>query len=115
MRPAEGERHLGGQLRRTQSYGGYRMDRVSREDRMKHPATHYKTPDDILEDKDLSFDEKMEALGTWEQDARQLVTASNEGMEGSEEGIEPTAHHRLGEVIRAKKKLGATPDHKPSQ
>jgi hypothetical protein len=85
------------------------MDRVSREDRIKRPATHYKTPDDIVEDKDLSFEERKEALDTWEQDARQLVTASNEGMEGSEEGIEPEDHHRLGEVIRAKKKLSAAP------
>jgi hypothetical protein len=90
------------------------MDHVSRTNRIKHPATHYKTPDDVVEDKELSFEEKKAALDIWEQDARQLVTASNEGMAGSEEGIEPEDHHRLGEVVRAKKKLGAALEHKDS-
>jgi hypothetical protein len=34
----------------------------------------------------LSLEEKKKALDTWEQDARQLVTASNEGMEGEAAG-----------------------------
>jgi hypothetical protein len=50
-------------------------------------------------------------LNTWEQDARQMMTASNEGMEGDEEGLD----ERLGEVVRAKEKIGAKPKHKPSQ
>jgi hypothetical protein len=90
------------------------MDHVSRTNRNKHPATRYKTPDDIVDDKELSFEEKKAALDIWEQDARQLVTASNEGMAGSEEGIEPEDHHRLGEVVRAKEKLGASLEPKDS-
>ena len=52
---------------------------------------------------------------TWEQDARQMMTASNEGMSGDEEGLDQRDTHRLGEVVRAKEKIGAKPKHKPSQ
>jgi hypothetical protein len=54
------------------------------------------------------------ALNTWEQDAHQLLTASGEGMPGSQEGLKPRDHHRLGEVLRAKEKIGANPKHKAS-
>jgi hypothetical protein len=54
------------------------------------------------------------ALNTWEQDARQLLTASNEGMPGSEEGIHPDEHSRLGEVLRAKDTMDEKPKHEPS-
>ena len=50
--------------------------------KLEKPADHYKSPDDIVKDKDLSPAEKRQALNTWEQDARQMLTASNEGMEG---------------------------------
>jgi hypothetical protein len=62
-------------------------------------------------------DEILNVLGerNWEQDARQLMTASNEGMPGPKEGLEPQDHHRLGEVVRAKEKIGENPEHKPSQ
>ena len=84
-------------------------------EKMVSPATTYDKPHDILEDKELSHHDKKEALNTWEQDARQLMTASGEGMPGPEEGREPQDHHRLGEVVRAKDKIGENPKHKPSQ
>jgi len=34
-----------------------------------------------------------------------MLTASNEGMAGREEGIDPSNHHMLGQVERAKDKL----------
>ena len=74
-----------------------------------------KVPEDITKDTELSPDEKRQALNTWEQDARQMMTASNEGMEGDEEGLDQRDTHRLGEVVRAKEKVGAKPKHKPSQ
>jgi hypothetical protein len=55
----------------------------------KRPATTYDKPHGIVKDKDLSHHEKKEALNNWEQDARQLMTASNEGMPGPKEGLEP--------------------------
>ena len=84
-------------------------------EKVESPATTYENPGDIVKDTELSRDEKANALNTWEQDARQLMTASNEGMPGPEEGREPQDHHRLGEVVRAKDKIGENPNHKPSQ
>ena len=50
----------------------------------------------------------------WEQDARQMLTASNEGMPGSAEGTQRSDHSRLGQVERAKLKLGKKPRPKPA-
>ena len=83
-------------------------------DKVDNPETHYRKPADIAADDKLSPEEKAKALDTWEQDARQLLTASNEGMPGSTEGLEPRDHHRLGEVVRAKADIGAKPKQKPS-
>src|SRR5215472_14999329 len=74
-------------------------------DKIEHPQSHYATPDQLIEDRDLSREEKLDALGIWEQDARQMLTASSEGMPGSEEGIDPSNHHMLGQVERAKLKI----------
>ena len=84
-------------------------------DKIEHPATFYASPDDIVNDNNLSAEEKKEALNSWEQDARQKLTASNEGMAASKEGIDPGNHSRLGEIQRAKDKIREKPKHKPSQ
>ena len=80
--------------------------------KIDHPATHYKKPSNIPGDKALSDEEKAKALDTWEQDERQLMTASNEGMAASDEDTQPEDDHRLGEVVRAKAKIGKTPKPK---
>jgi hypothetical protein len=77
----------------------------SKSGKVEHPQSQYATPDELIHDGDLSLAEKMDALNIWEQDARQMLTASNEGMPGSEEGIDPGNHHMLGQVERAKLKL----------
>jgi hypothetical protein len=82
--------------------------------KVEHPAVHFDKPKDVVHDKSLSADEKRKALNTWEQDSRQLMTASNEGMPGSEEGLQRDDHDRLGEVIRAKARIGEKPKQKPS-
>ncbi len=81
------------------------MPRASKIDKIQHPQSHYDTPDQLLEDRALSFEEKLDALKIWEQDARQMLTASNEGMPGSEEGTDPSDRPMLGQVERAKEKL----------
>jgi hypothetical protein len=43
-----------------------------------------------------------------------MITASNEGMAGEDEGLDQEDSHRLGEVVRAKAKIGAKPKHKQS-
>jgi hypothetical protein len=77
----------------------------SKIDKIEHPQSHYATPDQLIEDRDPSFEEKLDALKIWEEDARQMLTASSEGMPGSEEGIDPSNHNMLGQVERAKDKL----------
>jgi hypothetical protein len=49
-----------------------------------------------------------------EQDERQLLSASNEGMPGSDEGERKKEANRLGEVVQAKDQIGEKPKHKPS-
>ena len=84
-------------------------------EKVENPSTKYDEPHDILKDKELSDYEKKKALNTWEQDARQLMTASNEGMTGPEEGIEPQDQNRLGGVVGAKGKINQHLTHETSQ
>ena len=75
-------------------------------EKIQHPQNYYVTPDELIKDQSLSWEEMKTALAVWEQDARQMLTASNEGMPGSDEGISQTNHHQLGQVERAKIELG---------
>jgi hypothetical protein len=90
------------------------MSDHSKDKRVDNPQDSFDHPSDIVKDRQLSSKEKRDALDTWEQDAHQLLTASNEGMPGSEEGVEPKDNHRLGEVVRAKDKIGVKPQRKAS-
>jgi hypothetical protein len=74
-------------------------------DKIEHPQAHYHTPDELLREDALSVEEKKRALNAWEQDARQMLTASGEGMSGSAEGVNRDDHHGLGQVTRAKQEL----------
>ena len=89
-------------------------DRLKAKDKVVNPKAQFDRPKEIIQDKALSHHEKKKALNTWEQDERQLLTASNEGMSGSDEGLQPDADNRLGEVVRAKEKVGERPKHEPS-
>jgi hypothetical protein len=82
--------------------------------KVENPATAFEKPSNVVKDPKLSMGEKVKALDTWEQDARQLMTASNEGMPGPEEGLDPNDHHQMGQVVRAKEKIGEKPNHKPA-
>ena len=83
--------------------------------KLERPAEEYARPIDVVHDEELTPEEKKRALDTWEQDARQLVTASNEGMEGEPAGQHRDENHKLQEVVDAKAMLGAKPRHKPAQ
>jgi hypothetical protein len=87
---------------------------VKEDPKVENPTTHFDKPNDVVHDVTLSLDEKKKALNTWEQDARQLLTASSEGMTGGEEGAQPDGQNRLGEVVRAKDKIGEKPRDKPA-
>ena len=84
-------------------------------DKVKNPEAHFAKPKQVVKDNVLSRDDKKNALNTWEQDERQLLTASSEGMSGRDEGFRPDDDNRLGEVVRAKGKIGEKPKHKPSR
>jgi hypothetical protein len=87
----------------------------SKDQKVENPATSFENPSEVVKDKALSLKEKKKALNTWEQDAHQLLTASNEGMPGRDEGLKRDDPHQLGKVVRAKVKLGDKPTAKPSQ
>jgi hypothetical protein len=47
-----------------------------------NPSSVFSTPEEVLEAKDLSRDQKIEILRSWEYDARQLQVAEEENMVG---------------------------------
>jgi hypothetical protein len=89
-------------------------DEVKTKDKTENPEAHFDKPKEVVRDDVLSHDEKERALNTWEQDERQLLTASNEGMPGAEEGLRKDDNNRLDEVVKAKENIGKKPKHKPS-
>ena len=84
------------------------------ENKITNPEANFDKPKDIVQDDALSHQEKKKALNTWEQNERQLLTASNEGMPGNDEGQLKNEANRLGEVVKAKAQIGEKPKHKPS-
>jgi hypothetical protein len=82
--------------------------------KVDHPEAQFDKPKEVVQDKTLSRHEQKKALNTWEQDERQLLTASNEGMPGREEGLHSDDGNRLDEVVKTKEKIGEKPKHKPS-
>jgi hypothetical protein len=93
---------------------GLMAEKTVRKHKVEHPAENYAKPADVVRDEEISLDEKKKALDTWEQDARQLVTASNEGMEGEPSGPGKDENHKLDQVVNAKEKVGARPKPKPA-
>ena len=63
--------------------------------KVEKPHAHFEGPDAVVADPALSSQEKVKALGTMEQDARLLATATTEGMIGGESS-------NLSDVLRAK-------------
>ena len=63
-------------------------------DKVENPEAHFAKPKQVVKDNVLSRDDKKNALNTWEQDERQLLTASNEGMSGSDSCYRPAACRR---------------------
>ena len=88
----------------------------AKDQKVENPSSTFDKPIDVVKAApELNLDEKKRALNTWEQDARQLLTESNEGMPGPEEDLEKEDTHQFGEVVRAKDAIGQKPKRKPSQ
>lgn len=73
-----------------------------RRTKAESPHSQFKSSAGVVADPALSKNEKLEALGNLEQDAKQLSVASNEGMTGGEMS-------QLQEVMKAKEVLERTP------
>lgn len=93
--------------------GGNEMSE-QRKHKIANPERHFKNPQDVVQDNTLSHEDKSRVLSTWEQNERQLLTASNEGMPGKEEGQQKKESNRLGDVGRAKDKIGEKPGYRQS-
>ena len=79
------------------------MNKTTTTDKMvAKPSTYFEEPRDVVADASLSKDQKVEALDTLEQDARQMSEAASEGMAGGE-------RNKLREVLEAKDTLALQP------
>ena len=67
------------------------------------PGLVFKKPSEVLAEKDLSREQKINILQKWEYDARELQVAEEEGMGGPQ----PVS---LDDVLRALRSLGAPAD-----
>ena len=68
-----------------------------------NPSSVFSTPEEVLEAKDLSRDQKIEILRSWEYDARQLQVAEEENMGGQRVNM-------LDRIINALRRLDAERD-----
>ena len=66
------------------------------------PSAHFDEPHEVVVDYSLSKNQKIRALDTLEQDARQIAEASSEGMGGGE-------RNKLHDVLAAKEMLALPP------
>src|ERR1700675_1102393 len=70
--------------------------------KVQKPSSYFDEPHEVVVDSSLSKGQKVEALDTLEQDARQLSEASSEGMGGGE-------RNKLHDVLIAKDILALPP------
>lgn len=64
-------------------------------DKTARPHAHFDAPHEVVVDPTLSKEQKIEALDSLEQDARQLAIASSEGMsDGEATGLQEVLHAR---------------------
>lgn len=75
---------------------------------LRDPSGAYRVPAEVLNDRELSRDEKIRVLQRWEYDARELEVAEEENMAGGPPDL-------LDEVLTALRELGAQADmeHRP--
>ena len=90
------------------------MSVTDKPQKIENPEATFANALDVIKDSDLSCQQKTKALDTWEQDARQLSTARNEGMTAPEEGASPKDQNELQQVANAKGELGEKCKPKPS-
>jgi hypothetical protein len=72
------------------------------------PSSVYKSPKDVLSDKTLSRDEKIEILKRWAYDERELSVAEEENMIG----VDHDRRFVLSEILNLLRELGVDSDQK---
>ena len=70
-----------------------------------NPSTVFERPEEVVQSNELSRDQKIEILGRWEYDVRQLQVADEESMTAPRP--EPVT---LDAVLKALRALGAPAD-----
>lgn len=65
---------------------------------LKDPTLIYHSPNDVLVDQQLNNEQRLQVLKRWEQDARELDVAQEEGMTGGESSL-------LAEILDAMETL----------
>jgi hypothetical protein len=81
------------------------MDKNRYEQAEKNIEGVFSSPREITDARDLSREQKIELLRQWEQDLRQLILASGEGMIARNPG---RASELLGHVESSLDELGAS-------
>jgi hypothetical protein len=82
--------------------------------KIHNPQAEFDKPSDVVRDSELSRTEKKKALDNLEQDAHQLMTASNEGMAPENDRV-AEREPKLDEVVKAQQRIGERPQNKPAQ
>jgi hypothetical protein len=90
------------------------MDTKPKDEMVANPSTEFEKPKSLIKDSDLSHQDKRQALDTG-TGCSTAHDSKYEGMPGKEEGLKVNGDNLLGEVVRAKDKIGEKPTPKPSQ
>src|ERR1700753_3540966 len=61
------------------------MERQVSDDMVAYPHRHFNNPVEVLQDNDLTNDEKRRILESWKLDAQRLAESTAENMSGGEE------------------------------
>lgn len=72
-------------------------------DALLDPTKHYSSPEDVLDDRQLSKKDKIAILEQWVYDARELEVADEENMQGNDDDL-------LDKVLLALRELKADAD-----
>ena len=91
------------------------IENAHKEEEIENPAATFDRPSQIIKDRTLSEREKQAALDHWEQDDRDLMTASDEGMPEIDASQDQHDDDQLEDVMRAKRELGGELTPKASQ
>ncbi len=81
-----------------------KMNAAQVSDAIQNPASVFASPDEVLNQSDLSAEDKMKILESWETDQNLLMTAEEENMPPNlpNQGV---AAEKLKLILKAKEKL----------